>query len=151
MRKTILFTVCIITTALMFVGCGSKVSNCEINASGTCITKISSNSLKNYEEAERFCGGKENLPTPKDLANIATFVYESNPKVPETKDLSGLKHNKENFGLFDKDNFGMFDIWSSKSDDSRSAYVRSYYKKQTTWAMTAKANDAGILAVCVQH
>ena len=151
MNKLIIVIVCILMTSLTLVGCGSKVVNCEINANGTCITKISSSSIRNYQEAETFCGGVKNLPTPKDLVNIASFVYESKPQLKDNQDLSGLKRNKDNFKLFDKDNFGMFDIYSSKSENSKSVYIRSYYKKKTTWDITAKDNDAGILAVCISH
>lgn len=140
--------------AVLTTGCGNtNNSSCVINANGSCITKITTAPSSNgdyWEGAKQECGGEQNLPTPKDLANIVSYVYE-NASINPNEDKKNLTKNKEHFSQFDIDNFGAFDIWSSKKEDNISAYVRGFYPKSTTWAMMMTSNDAGVLAVCIKH
>lgn len=140
--------------AVLATGCSNtNNTSCVINANGSCITKIATAPSANgnyWEGAKQICGGEQNLPTSKDLANIASYVYQ-NTSIKPNEDKKNLTKNKEHFSQFDIDNFGAFDIWSSKKGNNMSAYVRGFYPESTSWDMMMTDNDAGVLAVCVKH
>ena len=156
--KNLFFASVILLCSFLLCACVNNTSaktkkNCIINANGTCVTQIEVSKSDNgdyWEGAKKACGGEQNLPTQKDLANIASYIY-TDAKVPPNRDVKGLKRNKEHFAQFDLNSFGSFDIWSSQKEHSKFAYVRSYYKKATKWNLTVTDDDIGVLAVCVSH
>ena len=147
----------ILILGLLLTGCGKaeKDIDCLVNAGEVCITKISKTPAVDgnyWEGSKAICGGIQNMPTAIDLAKIAAFVYEGNPRFPVEETRTGLSRNVINFKLFDLYKSGYFYIFSDETEEAKKyANVRTYYQKQTDWVSVVSSSGSNIVTVCVKH
>ena len=148
---------CLLLVSLIATGCGEpqKDPDCLLDIKDVCVTKISSTIAKdgNYWEGSRtICDGVQNMPNATDLAKIAAFVYEGDPRFPADDMKKGLTPKELNFKFFDINKSDNFSIFSSETEQAkRYAYIRTYYKSQTEWNSISSFAGSNVVTVCIKH
>ncbi len=98
--------------------------------------------------AVKQCGGVANMPTPEDLAKIATALYKNNPNISgEERVTNNINYSIDNALEMGITSTPPFCIWSSKEDSNYQAYCRGYFTNMTNWTSNTRQASA-IQAIC---
>ncbi len=101
------------------------------------------------------CGGVENLPSDKDLLDIANLIYQNAPLVSFDEDNDAIIYASETaskYGL----NEPPFSLWSNKEEDldttpyGRFAHFRHFSTVGTFFYYDQARNSSVAQAVCLQ-
>lgn len=162
MKKFIIIGI-IVSFAVLISACNTvtnKKQQCLLNANGTCITKIekfNKTSSNTWESVKQQCGGQKNMPTGKDLANIASYLYDTNIKAGQNK-IAKINNTKSK-PFSDKvqstsDKLGFLVISGDEASDD-GMLVRQFNKNYTSGedatAYSKYYRGTDIVTVCVAH
>jgi prepilin-type N-terminal cleavage/methylation domain-containing protein len=141
--------------------------NCSIKINGKCYSSVYSTKPLTYEQCEAQkddlgikecyydkdywagavaqCGGVSNMPTRKDLADIANAIYDGNPNITfGATNLTYTSGTATALGFPEP----IFRLWADGETSKTKANNRDFYPTFSRWG-DGGTRDAGILTICV--
>ena len=145
------FTAPFIPSPLSFAECEAEKDKLGIKAC-TSYSVISSNAEDYWAGAVKACGGVQNMPTPADLAKIASLIYKGNPHIAPDGWNEGLEIDEDKATSlgFTGTNFS---IWSNQENGSRDATVLflgpDYMSFKDTYTYGNRVVNSNTLTICI--